>query len=280
MTPPASAFILVEDGEITASVAPGPVEVMHAIPVVRLGGGGVASTMGVQIQKFPAPCHLVLSTEIPGVFMGISSLGTRRVSEMAALIDLSFPGLLFEKEWEGVPSSPGSYILAPESPITMTAQPDPDGATLISVIQSGRSILKGLPALDRDRFQLASRWYRRGTEATNPIDKILYHYIALEVFPACGEADIPRAVRNLLHDRIYRDLDPAVVKERCGIGPIAGLRAEIVHEGRIAVTGHEAKEVHTRLAQLEAIARTSLRALAGLPQSDELDKWLRSDLAA
>jgi hypothetical protein len=229
----------------------------------------------MQIQTFPAPCHLIVSTEIPGEFMGISSLGTRRVSEIAALIDLSFPGLLFEKEWEGVPSKPGRFTFAPESPVAMTAQPDADRNTLIAVLQRGRNGLKDLPEPDRDRFQLAARWYRRGTEATNPIDKILYQCIALEVYPALGEADIPRAVRDLLHQRLYSDLDPATVKERCGIGRIAGLRAEIVHEGRIGVTSHEAKEVQERLAQLGAIARTSLRFLAGLSPSEELDKWVR-----
>ena len=275
LTPPPEPVPILTSGNLEAVVQAGPLEVQHTSPVFTLGGGSAGiGGMSLQTRTFPGPCYLWISAKTPMDLAGLSPSGAKRISELVALIDLAFPGLVFQNEWEGVPSSPGQFFMVPDGPITMTAQPDPDLGVVTLEVGRGHANLGELSQEDRGRFQLAARWYRRGCETLNPIDKLLFLYTALEVYPAMGGADVPNRVRDLLHARLCPDLAPGEITDRCGIGRLAGLRSEIVHHGRLHIDNTEAKTARERLLQLESITRTCLRLLARMPPGQDLDRWL------
>lgn len=139
-----------------------------------------------------------------------------------------------------------------------------DGRRTTTIVETGRS------GAFSSRFTMV----RRGCETLNSIDRFLFGFIALEVYPAGGDSDVPKHVRNLIQSRVYPTIDPGTVKERIGIGPIAGLRGRIVHDGISSIPEGERDGFDQRLRQLSALVRTCLRILTGAEPGSHLDPWV------
>jgi hypothetical protein len=115
----------------------------------------------------------------------------------------------------------------------------------------------------------------RGHEAQNPVDKLLFWFICLEIFPAEGNR-VVAAVRDLIAREVYPPVDARVLAERLGLGRIHGLRSKIVHHGFSHVDIPADPEFDAALARLEAVTTVCMRILAGLPPGNELDKWVHA----
>jgi hypothetical protein len=79
-----------------------------------------------------------------------------------------------------------------------------------------------LSAKDAARFTLASRWFRRANDAKNSIDRVLFYYMVLEVYPTTEGTDVPGAVSRFLSERLYPSLSAQEVKVRLNLGRICG----------------------------------------------------------
>ncbi len=79
----------------------------------------------------------------------------------------------------------------------------------------------------RHRFQLASRWYRRGHESVNLVDRYLFWWTALEIYPGAGETNIVKNVKRVLSDQACPQLTPRDLEDRLRIGHICQGRREI-----------------------------------------------------
>lgn len=275
--PPADIRRILDTPILVVSVIPGPFQISYTVPVRHLSPGTTAITFGTETRSFGKGSYLAISH-----FVDVTSTPDARsvarlpLAEIAAALALTRTHLLDEKLFEGVLNEPGQRTFWPEGPITVSS---PQPTDMDSLSQSLATISTHLEKLDpqlRHRFQLAARWYMRGHETPNPVDKILFWYIALEVYPAQGNTNLVRCVRDVIHSHLYSDLDPGLVKERIGIGRIAGLRNQIVHDGKSFVELPHDTEFETSLQKLEAIATTALRILGDFPPGHELDRWVRS----
>jgi hypothetical protein len=265
----------IDDAELAGvALKTGPFELHRSVPIVQFVAGGVATTMGVQSVPFGPGIYMLTVQQLDFDIPDRRAQAALASAEQAAMIDLAFPHLIAEKQFEGVVNAPGTFVFAPEGPVTFTARPFEGVSALLSGIQAADGRLRVIRVEDRERFRLAARWFRRGCETINSIDKMLFWFIALEVYPAVGDADVPKFVRNLIHSRIYPKLEPGIVKDRIGIGPIAGLRARIVHDGLSSVPESERDAFHHRLSQLNALVRTCLKILAGVQPGNDLDEWV------
>ena len=255
---------------------PGPFQVERAVPVHHYGDRVVEMTMGTELVSFPQGAFLVMQQEVNRSVGGGEQMEARlRSSEIVALLDMDFRGLVAEKLFEGAVTSPGHFIWAPEGPVRLTARPSVTPEQLTSALSDGVAALDSLPPPNRERLRLMSRWYRRAQETLNQIDKFLFLYIAIEVFPATGRDNVPNAVRDFLAQHVFPDIEPSAIKERLMLGPITGLRADIVHDGKSSITASEQAEFPERLVRLEAVTRESMGLLAGRPYGGTLDKWVR-----
>src|SRR2546421_674459 len=77
------------------------------------------------------------------------------------------------------------------------------------------SALAGSESAVRDRFRLAARWYAQGWLADNLIDRFLGWFISLEVHPTAGAVDVPKEVRDYLHEKVYPNMRPPDLMARC-----------------------------------------------------------------
>src|SRR5256885_957398 len=109
----------------------------------------------------------------------------------------------------------------------------------------------------RARFQLASRWFRKGIDAGNRLDQFIAWWVVLEIFPGEGDHVVEKA-RDLIAGR-YPDIPKAEVKKRLGLGEICGWRVDVLHYGEMALTPERLGDFAMRHHQLEIVVRACLR---------------------
>lgn len=246
-----------------------------AVRLVGPDGGGI--TAREQRLQFPQGRYLIVQTERelnePLTPYATASL---EVNEVAAKIAILCPGLIAERKFEGFVNRPGSMVMmAGPSPMRIVARPDDDPKAVANDLAAFDRVLEGQSESVKERFRLAARWYSQGHMADNFIDRLLSWFISLEVHPGAGTTDVPGVVRDYLHAHAYPSVDPGELKSRILIGPITGMRADIVHNGKAHVGPAEDTLYANRLEALEAIVRTCLRILAGLPAGHALDPLVR-----
>ncbi|OFW33946.1 MAG: hypothetical protein A3J28_05665 [Acidobacteria bacterium RIFCSPLOWO2_12_FULL_60_22] len=268
-----------ELGEVDGAqlvLLPGPFQLERCVPMHHYGSGSALMTMGVERVSFPQGAFLLIQHSLDPTSLDDEQVqASIRNSEVVALLDLEFGGLVVEKLFEGAVNRPGHVVFAPEGPVLLTARPSVTTEHLKSALSTGVAALGSLSTQDRQRLRLMSRWYRRARETLNQVDQFLFLYVAIEVFPASGTSDVPRAVRDFLAQHVFRDVDPSNVKERLMLGRITGLRANIVHDGTSSIAANEQKEFSEKLERLEAVTRECMGLLAGRSYSGSLDKWVR-----
>jgi len=254
---------------------PGPFGLVRSVPIYHYGSGSVAMTMGIEQVPFPQGMFLLIQHDLVPLGFGQEQAQARiQNSELIALLDLEFSGFVVEKLFEGAVSRPGHFTLAPEGPMKVATSRSISVDQLKLALSAGTDRLLSLHTHDRQRLRLMSRWYRRAKETLNRVDQFLFLYVAIEVFPASGRTDVPGAVRDYLAQHVFPSTPPFEIKERLMLGPIAGFRAEIVHDGKSSVASSEEKDFSEKLQCLEVIARECMSLLAGRPYSGSLDQWV------
>ncbi len=276
MAPPADQVRLLASEDLVATLLPGPFAFSHAVPVRQQDNGSVAMLTAIEERATAPGCYLAVSVlSPPGTMPPRREDLALPIAELVATLELAYPLLVEERVFEGALVEPGHVTVLPEGPIRISTPWSLVPDDLSEAIVAQRERASGLPREDRTRLQLAARWFLRGLEARNPVDRFLYFFISLEIFPARGSADVVRSVRELLARRVYPELAPDLIMERTKIGRIVGLRARIVHDGLAFVDIPPSPDFEDLLQKLEAVVTVSMRLLAGLPPGPELDLWVR-----
>jgi len=156
----------------------------------------------------------------------------------------------------------------------LIARPEIDYQDLSAQIASNLSILDQLSPEDRERYQLVARWFRKGHEMESPIDRFISWYTALEVYPSMNTTNIPKAVCELLKNKVYPKLEESEIKTRLSLNDIRGRRCSIIHGGKAFLRAKEEQNFLDLLEKLRAISATCLRILAGLSPGQDLDKYM------
>ena len=273
---PAADVRLFSTPEIDVRVLAGPFRIDRGV-MIDLSGPGIAhATMGVQTLEFPQGAYLATAQRVVFDDGGEAQARARvAVAEVTAVCDLLFPGWVVEKAYEGQVNVGNSCAVIPEGSVSLRSWTPRTYSEIQEQFRTGYLSLQSLPQAERERYRLMSRWYRKATETDNPIDRFLFLYMSLEVFPARGTADVPRHVTALLHRSAFSELSPGVVKDRLGLGRLAGMRARIVHDGKVVIPNAERLAFDAGLRILEGVAHECLNLLANRQYTGQLDRWVR-----
>jgi hypothetical protein len=268
--------------EFEIKLSPGPVEFSFTIPVVRHTPPVAGLTPAQRHVKLAPDSYVLIRIRVDAPdATSARTTAALRAAEAACVFDLRYPGLLAEKVYEGTVDEPGRFIFMGEGPLRISAQPDRDPKDVADRMATDFGHVEGLPEAERARFQLAARWFRRGQEAINPVDRFLFFWTVLEIYPAGKQRKQPKRpkVANIaskfLREHLYQDLSDEQIKKKAKIGHIGGLRDDIVHQGWAFVKREKEEEFSDHLERLETIAATCLRILAGMPPGDDLNKYVR-----
>lgn len=268
--------VMTELNDVRLRVENGPFSFSYSVPIVTLRPSQGMMTLGERSVSVPqGPCILVETEADPTVESERQRVALR-VAEVASLITLRFPYVLDEKFYEGPVNTQDMKMLWGEGPRTLTVSPEVTPSQLSEGLAEDMSFTQQLSPERRTRFQLASRWYRRGCEAMNLADKFLFWWTVLEIFPGQGNTKIVRSVKQILSDQVCSQLSPQEVEDKLRIGRIYGERKRIVHEGR-AFVDFDDQPFQELLKRLRVIASVCLRLLCGLPPGDDLEEFMDSE---
>ena len=236
--------------------------------------------MGQQVVELPPGSYVLIEIEVDQRSLDtqeVRRMGALQVAEIIGIIDLRYRGLVSDRIYEGVINTPGSFVWLPEGPLRLTAQPKREPAEVAAMVARDLASTSNLSEDRRERFRLAARWFRRGADALNPVDKLLFWWTVLEIYPAEGKKKVPQITSELIASGVYPDLTAQAVKGKLKLGRIHGARSDIVHHGKAFIKSDEEKRFSDQLERLEAVAVVCLRLLLGLPPGDELDRYVRDD---
>ena len=272
---PESELCVASTPEFEIKLSPGPIQFSYTVPVLHYRPSAVGITPAQQHRDLPPDSYVLMRVRLGAMDPASArSEAALRVAEATCIFDLRCPGLISEKLHEGTVDKPGQYVFMPEGPLRVTARPDEDPEDVGHKVAGDFASLGDLSQGDRDRFRLAARWFRRGQEALNLVDKLLFLWTVLEIYPAMGRK-VSDTTSRFLSERLYRGLSAPQIKEKTKIGHIEGLRGRIVHQGEAFVKPEEEEHVSDCVDRLQTIAAMCLRILAGMPAGDDLDKYLR-----
>jgi len=278
LAPPESDLCVARTPDLEIKLSPGPIQFSYTTPVVRYAPPGASLAQAQRHCELPPGSYLLIRIRVEAADPASARrMAALRVAEATCVFDLRYPGLIAEKLYEGTVNEPGRFVFMGEGPLWVAAQPHRDPEDVAHEIATDFSSLRGLSEGDRDRFQLAARWFRRGQEAINLVDKLLFLWTVLEIYPAMGKRKVSNTTSRFLSERLYRDLSRQEIKEKTKLGRIEGVRDGIVHKGKAFVGPTEEEPFSGYIQRLEVIAATCLRMLAGMPPGDELDKYVRQN---
>jgi hypothetical protein len=276
---PASEMVLAQGQDYVVSAMPGPLEIRYSTARPDPTNGG-ALDLGQEVRAFAAGSYIVVAIATAVGTTGTLGEGWRRAlsrfAQVVAALELDFPGVLGEKLYEGTFISPDNpFFLSPEEGYRFGQRAAYDLVAIQGALQSRLDGLDAIPVSDLGRFTLASRWFRRANDSNNSIDRLLFYYTALEVYPATGSTDVPGVVSRFLAEKVAGSLSSSEVKARLDLGRICGFRAEIVHNGKASCEPHEVTMLNEYVQKLQAVTRTCLRILANIPPGNDLEKYLK-----
>ncbi|MBI4283963.1 MAG: hypothetical protein HY663_05790 [Chloroflexi bacterium] len=274
MTPPKESLI-VSAGDISLTLTSGPLSFSYSVPMKRFGAGVASMTIGERQINLPSGSYVKIETLIKSFADSDRERVALAIAEAATLITLRYPHLLDNKLFEGVVNSKNAAVMWSEGPMTLTASPSIPPETVAETLQSDFSNIQKLDASDRTRLQLAARWFRRGCEAVNQVDKFLFFWTVLEIYPTKGTIHVAGETANLLQSSIYVNMNTSDVKKNLELGPMHSMRGKIIHAGQAFVEDSEQSIFERRLEKLRATATVCLRLLGGMSPGDDLDRFIK-----
>ena len=274
MAPPDESLV-VSAGDISVTLTSGPLSFSYSVPIKRFGSGVASMTFGERQINLPSGSYVKIETLIQSFTDSERERAALVVAEAASLVTLRYPHLLDNKLFEGVVNARNTAVMWSEGPMTLTASPSISPETMAGALQNDFSNIQKLDESDRTRLQLAARWFRRGYEAVNQVDKFLFFWTVLEIYPAKGTTHVARETANLLQRSIYVNKNSSEVKKNLELGHMHSMRGKVVHTGQAFVEDSEQSIFEQRLEKLRATATVCLRLLGGISPGDELERFIK-----
>ena len=269
--------VSVQEADVRLTFTAGPLTFAYSVPLKSYGPGSVAVTLGERQVSLPSGSYIVIETLANPSEESERERSALRVAEAASLLALRHSHVLDEKLFEGVVNAANRALMWREGPMTFTTAPAVSPEEVADGFAGDFASVQQLDADRHQRLQLASRWFRRGHEAINQVDKFLFWWTVLEIYPGKGESSIVRNVTQVLRNGVYPELAPQTLQEKLRIGRIYGERKRIVHDGRAFVAFDNAY-FQGCLERLRAIATVSLCLLGGLPVGDDLEQYVEGEV--
>jgi hypothetical protein len=277
--PPPQRLMIMRGADYALFLDPGPLTFQYQSAVRDPNSSGNAFDLKYDVQEFESGSYVMVlvkptsTAEMPGAGWIVAH---DRFARAVVALDLEFPGIVHDKLFEAAVATPEMPLLiAPEEGLDVGGHEGYGHTEVANRLKMRAEEESTLPERDDARFTLASRWFRRANDAKNIIDRVLFYYMVLEVYPSVIGPDVPGDVSRFLAKHVYPSLSASEVKARLNLGPICGFRGQIVHDGKATVGSlEEWQKVNDYVQRLRATARTCLRVLARLSPGSELDEYI------
>jgi len=275
LPPPSETLVVLKDRDFRITLQPGPFRFTHTIQHLNFEPPSTWTSYEDREVQMPKGSYAVIQ-----VLMDFASDMERErigllVAEAASLIELRCSGTLGYKAFEGVVNTQNTRAWWPEGPIKLIARPAESSEEVAKNLENVFVRVKGIDSRERSRLQLAARWFRRGHEASNEIDKFLFLWTALEVYPGKGNTDIVKNVSEVVAALAGSAVTVQEVKAQLEIGRLYGKRSEIVHKGQAFVEEERREAFEKQLEKLHSIVVACLRSLAGIDIGHDLLRFLK-----
>ena len=276
--PPPQRLVVLSGADYALSLDPGPLTLRYQSAVRDPNASGTFD-LKYEVREFEPGSYVIVqviptaTVDVPGAAWSVAH---DRFARAVVALDLEFPGIVQDKLFEAAVATPAMPLfIAPEEGLELGGPEGYGHREVADRMRMRADEAPTLPESDVARFTLASRWFRRANDSKNVIDRILFYYMVLEVYPTVKGNDVPGDVSRFLAERVYSSLSASEVKTRLKLGPICSFRGLIVHEGKASVESFdEWQKVIDYAQRLRATARTCLRVLAGLNPGSELDEYI------
>ena len=253
---------------------PGPIQFSHEAPMLRTGSSTSVMVLGRNSVSLPSDSYIVIESELSSMDESERQRVILAIAETAGLLTLRIPHLLSERIYEGAINTAHASVLFREGPLRLSVGPPEVPEEILDQLRKDATSTSQVTDEQHQRFQLASRWYRRGCESLNLVDKFLFLWTVVEMYPGRGKSNVVKNLAAFLQDSVYPGHTVEYVKDALEIGPIYGERKRIVHEGQALVPSSDSR-LQNLLDKLQGIATVSLRLLGGLPPGDALDEYFQ-----
>lgn len=265
------AFILVAP-PVKVALVTGPVYLhvyTHERAVLPLRGEldeelRVASRSSLQLESEKRYILVSTRTREP---IGVAEEECRRLVErtigiVGLLTDPHIFALPIYRGWAGETANgplQKSLMFCPP----VTASP----SELRKSISVARNVLS-VDAIDRQRFDLVARLFARTIGSAPSEESILWAWTCLEVYPMKGTQKYALVAPYLA---TVTGIEEKVIARQLGIRELHMLRSKLVHAGAMGLSNGE---LHTTLNRVQAIVRTVMRGMCGLPYDRALDRFV------
>jgi hypothetical protein len=156
----------------------------------------------------------------------------------------------------------GAAYVRLENPVAVN--PSELQATKLPGVRAARAQNQNI----QSRYELMARFFSKAISYEPSEEKLLFLWTVLEIYPMENTTNI-QPVSDLLAQIVNRDA--AHVKNALSIGKLFGLRSDLVHNGRLALTREQLGEV---IDKLEKICLEVLRRISGEPYRGALHVYL------
>lgn len=277
--PPPQRLRVMHGADFAVFLDPGPLTFQHQSAVRDPSSSGNAFDIKYEVQEFEPASYVIVhaipiaTVQIPGAGWSVAH---DRFAQAVVALDLDFPGIVQDKLFEAEVATPNiSLFISPEEGLDVGGHDGYRYTDVADRLKARADVASALKESEVARLTLASRWFRRANDAKNLIDRVLFYYMVLEVYPSVAGTDVPGDLSRFLAARVYQSLSASEVKTRLNLGRICSFRGHIVHDGKaILETFEEWQMVNDYAQRLRASARTCLRVLAGLDPGSELDEYI------
>ena len=187
---------------MSVRVATSPFSFTHTVPIRSFSQGRSKVVLGENQVNVPSGAYVIIeSAGTPGGDYERDQVALR-VAEIAGLITLRFPQALNEKIYEGWVNTERSAVLLGEGPLRLSVSPTVTSSELVEGLGIDDRSIQQFERNRREGFQLASRWFRCGHEALNPVDKFLFWWTVLKIYPGKGKTTYVKNIKQVLRDRV------------------------------------------------------------------------------
>lgn len=255
---------------LEAVLHPGPIAFRQTTFIPRHSPPSVVSEQ-VSTQRFFKPgSYLLIHQYLPSnPDPSDAPRASIRADSIAALFETRFQGIVITRAFEGVIDPPNAWVWHPMHPMTMTARPATSPEEVATSIGQDLGKIEALDPEERARFQLAARWFLRGVQADDPLDRFLYWWTVLELYMG-GTKVITKIKKDLRFRQLCPDVKQSEFAAR--LGQLDKLRNSIVHDG-VAIVENE-QRMDALLPRMRALAVMCLRLWMGSEPSEDLRTFL------
>lgn len=176
------------------------------------------------------------------------------IAKLCALLECQFSDIIEKKIYEGfIYTDIQNFCFSPQiGSIKIVSKEFPSISEIFNNLSILNDQIESMSEKDKNLFKISSRWYMKGMEAENQIDRFIFWFTVLETYPYDenkNKTNIPKNVIRLISRSIQVDGTEQQLIKRFKLNDMYRIRVKIIHSGNIFFDKKE-KEKFDKIMQI------------------------------